>query len=98
MELNIVFRLKFDTEAEADTAVTYINTNYSTYVIKGPLKVDMTEQKAEGVFPTDWAVYCRLQFTGAQFLELRNHINDIIDNHASKIFNLTACTSHELEP
>lgn len=96
MKLHISFQLKFDTETEADQAVNYINTNYGTYLIK-LIKDDMTEEKAAGTFPSDWGVYCRLQFLASQFVEHKAMFGDLIENHANVIFNFSANTSHELE-
>ncbi len=96
MKLHISFQLKFDTEAEADTAVNYINTNYGTYLIK-LLKEDMARYKAAETFPSNWGVNCRLEFQATQFVEHKAMFGDLIDNHANKIFNFSANTSHELE-
>jgi len=97
MKLHISFQLKLSTEAEANTVINYINTNYGTHLVK-LIKSDMAEGKAAGIFPSDWGVYCILTFQANQFVEHKNLFNDLIDNHASKIFNFSANTSHELEP
>jgi len=96
MKLHISFQLKFDTEAQADTAVNYVNNNYGTYLIK-LVKKDLSAEKIAGTFPSDWGVYCILTFQASQFIEHKNMFGNLIDNHADKIFNFSANTSHELE-
>lgn len=96
MKIHISAQLKADTEAEADTFVNWLNSNYSANLIK-VVKSDMAIPKAEGIFPKDWGVYFIATFQANQFLEHRTAFNLLIDNHSNKIFNFSANTSHELE-
>lgn len=96
MKINLSAQLKADTEAEADTYVTWLNNNYGSNITK-LVKKDLSADKLAGTFPTDWGVYFIATFQASQFLEHKAAFSLLIDNHASKVFNFSANTSHELE-
>lgn len=94
MNINISGSLKADTEAIADTYIAWFNTNYPSRIQKLD-KHDAADALAAGIFPAAWAVNFWLLFTSVEFTAFKNAFNDVLDNHANKIFNFSANSSHE---
>lgn len=96
MELSLSFELKADTEAEAITYKNWVDANYPAYVIYTRVN-DMADAYAAGVFPKAWAMQARLTFSASQFVQHKNAFADLLDTHASKIFNFSANSARELD-
>jgi len=96
MKLNLSFTLKAATQIDATNWQTWIESKYSA-VLEYCIIADTQDAMSVGIFPTPYAVHARVTLDGSQWTAFKTAINDLVDNHADKIFNASFNTCYELE-